>query len=76
LDTGSFHDVCFVVEEERVLAHRSHLYATCEYFRSMFGAGFREGDGGEIHIEGPSRPSSGTFTRTTWRWMMTRCSLI
>jgi hypothetical protein len=55
LDTGSFHDVRIVVEEvERVLAHRSHLYATCEYFRSMFSAGFKEGDGGEIHIEGTS----------------------
>jgi hypothetical protein len=36
LDTGSFHDVCFVVDGERVPAHRSHLYATCEYFRSRF----------------------------------------
>ena len=26
-DTGSFHDVCFVVEEERIPAHRSHLSA-------------------------------------------------
>jgi DNA-binding beta-propeller fold protein YncE len=52
LDT--FHDVCFVVEEERVHAHRSHLSARCEYFRSMFGAGFREGDDGDIHIKGTS----------------------
>jgi hypothetical protein len=43
-----------VVEKERVPAHRGLLYARCEYFRSMFGAGFREGDGGEIHIEGTS----------------------
>jgi hypothetical protein len=25
--SGSFHDVCFVVEEERIPAHRSHLSA-------------------------------------------------
>ena len=48
------HDVCFVVEEERVPAHRFHLSARCEYFRSMFSAGYKEGDGSEIHIEGTS----------------------
>jgi hypothetical protein len=50
-EASFFHDVCFVVEQERVLAHRAHLSARCEYFRSMFSAGFREGDGGEIHIK-------------------------
>jgi DNA-binding beta-propeller fold protein YncE len=54
LDAGSFHDVCFVVEQERVPAYRNLLSARCEYFRTMFSAGFREGDGGEIHIEGTS----------------------
>jgi hypothetical protein len=53
-DTGSFHDVCFVVEEERVHAHPGLLSARCEYFRSMFSAGLKEGDGGEIHINGTS----------------------
>jgi sugar lactone lactonase YvrE len=53
-DSGSFHDVTFVVEQERVPAHRSHLSARCEYFSSMFGAGFKEGDSAEIHIEGTS----------------------
>ena len=47
-------DVCFVVEEKRILAHRGLLSARCEYFSSMFGAGFREGDGGEIRIEDTS----------------------
>jgi hypothetical protein len=54
LDAGSFHDVCFVVEQERVPAYRIILSARCEYFRSMFSDGFKEGDGGEIPIEGTS----------------------
>jgi hypothetical protein len=53
-ESGSFHDVCFVVEQDRVPAHRSHLSARCEYFGSMFGAGFQEGDSSEINIEGTS----------------------
>jgi len=53
-DSGSFHDVCFVVERERVPAHQAHLSARCEYFRSMFSAGFKEGDTAEIRIEGTS----------------------
>jgi hypothetical protein len=53
-ESGSFHDVCFVVGQERVPAHRSYLSARCEYFRSMFGAGFQEGDLAEIQIEGTS----------------------
>jgi hypothetical protein len=51
-DSGYFYDVYFVVEQERVPGHRSHLSARCAYFRSMFGAGFKEGDSAEIHIEG------------------------
>jgi len=44
-DSGSLHDVCFVVEQERVYAHQCLLSARFEYFRSMFGAGFKdEGD--------------------------------
>jgi hypothetical protein len=54
LYAASFHDVCFVVEQERVPAYRSLLSARCEYFRSMFSDGFKEGDGGDIHIEGTS----------------------
>jgi hypothetical protein len=53
-ESGSFHDVTFVMEQERVPAHRCNLSARCEYFRSMFGAGFKEGDSAEIHIEGTS----------------------
>eukprot|EP00242_Pyramimonas_sp_CCMP2087_P000191 CAMPEP_0198228870 /NCGR_PEP_ID=MMETSP1445-20131203/113827_1 /TAXON_ID=36898 /ORGANISM="Pyramimonas sp., Strain CCMP2087" /LENGTH=580 /DNA_ID=CAMNT_0043909303 /DNA_START=198 /DNA_END=1941 /DNA_ORIENTATION=+ len=54
IDSGSFHDVTFVVDQERVPAHRSHLSARCKYFRSMFSAGFQEGGIAEIHIEGTS----------------------
>jgi len=53
-ESGSFHDVTFVVEGERVHGHRSVLSARCEYFRSMFGAGFQEGDSAEIHISDTS----------------------
>jgi DNA-binding beta-propeller fold protein YncE len=51
-DSGSFYDVCFVVEQERVPAHRGLLSARCEYFKSMFRVGFKEGDSNEIHIKG------------------------
>jgi DNA-binding beta-propeller fold protein YncE len=47
----SFHDACFVVEQERVPAHRGLLSARCKYFKSMFSAGFKEGDSAEIHIK-------------------------
>jgi DNA-binding beta-propeller fold protein YncE len=57
-DVGSIQDVCFVVEQERVHAHRGLLSARCEYFRYMFKAGFREGNTGDIHIKGTS---SGAF---------------
>jgi hypothetical protein len=50
-DSGSFRDVCFVVEQEHVHAHRGLLSARCEYFRCMFGAGFCEGTSTEIHIK-------------------------
>jgi hypothetical protein len=80
LDTGSFHDVCFVVQEERVPAHRGLLYARCEYFRSMFGAGFREGDSGEIHIEGTYSAACVALLKhlsaDNMEVDMTRCSLI
>jgi sugar lactone lactonase YvrE len=54
IDSSSFQDVSFVVEQEFLPAHRSHLSARCEYFRSMFGAGFQKGDSAEIHIKGTS----------------------
>jgi hypothetical protein len=52
VDSGSHYDVCFLVEQERVHAHRGILSARCEYFRLMFGVGFKEGDSADIHIEG------------------------
>jgi hypothetical protein len=53
-ESGSFCDVTFVVDPEGVPAHRAHLSARCEYFRSMFRAGFQEGVIAEVHIEGTS----------------------
>eukprot|EP00976_Prorocentrum_cordatum_P104940 1194088-Prorocentrum_minimum.AAC.1 len=49
-----FHDVCFVVEEQRVPAHRCILSARSAYFRAMLSDGFRESDSPEIHIQGTS----------------------
>jgi DNA-binding beta-propeller fold protein YncE len=51
-ESGSLHDVTFVVEQERVPAHRAYLSTRCEYFGSMFSAGFLEGVSAEVHIEG------------------------
>eukprot|EP00976_Prorocentrum_cordatum_P105932 1194356-Prorocentrum_minimum.AAC.3 len=48
----SFHDVCFVVEQQRVPAHRYILSARCAYFRTMLSDGFRESDSPEIPIHG------------------------
>jgi len=45
----------FVVEQERVpAAHLGLQFARCEYFRTMFSAGFQEGNSAKIHIEGTS----------------------
>eukprot|EP00976_Prorocentrum_cordatum_P075154 1181805-Prorocentrum_minimum.AAC.3 len=52
--TTSFHDVCFVVEQQRVPAHRNVLSTRCEYFRTMLSAGFRESDSPEIPVHGTS----------------------
>jgi hypothetical protein len=43
-----------VVEQERVHGQRSHLSARCEYFRSIFSAGFQVGNSAEVHIEDTS----------------------
>jgi hypothetical protein len=64
--------------QERVSDHRNLLYARCEDFRSMFTAGFKEGDGGEIPIEGTYSAAFKVLLKYlyTWRWIATRCSLI
>eukprot|EP00959_Pyramimonas_sp_CCMP1952_P133853 2799216-Pyramimonas_sp.AAC.1 len=54
LDSAAFHDVCFVVEEQRVPAHRCILSARSAYFRAMLSDGFRESDNLEIHIHDTS----------------------
>ena len=47
-------DVTFVVEGERIPAHRIILASRCEYFSTMFSAGFQERDSNEIKMEGVS----------------------
>eukprot|EP00976_Prorocentrum_cordatum_P106651 1194495-Prorocentrum_minimum.AAC.4 len=54
LDSAAFHDVCFVVEQQRVPAHRSVLSARSAYFKTMLSGGFLESDSPEIHIHGTS----------------------
>jgi len=54
LESAPFHDVWFVVEGERVPAHRTVLYARSAYFRAMLSEGFRESSSPEIPIQGTS----------------------
>eukprot|EP00240_Pyramimonas_obovata_P001278 CAMPEP_0118957570 /NCGR_PEP_ID=MMETSP1169-20130426/62173_1 /TAXON_ID=36882 /ORGANISM="Pyramimonas obovata, Strain CCMP722" /LENGTH=485 /DNA_ID=CAMNT_0006905657 /DNA_START=271 /DNA_END=1728 /DNA_ORIENTATION=+ len=50
LESADFHDVTFVVDNERLPAHRFVLASRCEYFRSMFSEGFQERGSTEIKI--------------------------
>eukprot|EP00397_Hematodinium_sp_SG-2012_P019350 GEMP01019877.1.p1 GENE.GEMP01019877.1~~GEMP01019877.1.p1 ORF type:complete len:515 (+),score=55.52 GEMP01019877.1:19-1563(+) len=47
-----FADVCFVVSEKKIYAHKAILVAQCAHFRAMFGTNMRESREKEIHIEG------------------------
>jgi hypothetical protein len=79
LESGSFYDVCFVVEQERVPAHRWNLSARCEYFRSMFSAGFQEGNSADINIKGTFSAAFRALLTYLYRdnmEMIMRCSLI
>ena len=42
----------FVVQEQRLLAHRSVLSARCEHFRELLSDDFWEDDNPVIHIQG------------------------
>ena len=55
LDDSSFADIAFVVEGEKVTAHRALLSARSEYFRTMLSASFREAQpSSEVPIGGMS----------------------
>ena len=50
VDNDEFADVAFIVNNERVYAHRSILASRCEHFAAMFRSGMRESVENEIHI--------------------------
>lgn len=52
LNDPEFADVCFVVNEKKIWAHKAILVAQCAHFRAMFGTNMRESREKEIHIEG------------------------
>jgi len=45
-------DISFLVEEERIPAHKAVLYARCERFRLMFASGMQEATATELRLEG------------------------
>lgn len=52
LNDSEFADVCFIVNERKIWAHKAILVAQCTHFRAMFGSNMSESREGEIHIEG------------------------
>lgn len=52
LASPDFSDVTFVVEGERIHAHRLVLAARCEYFRAMLYGGLKESSETEVQLEG------------------------
>eukprot|EP00929_Paragymnodinium_shiwhaense_P042678 TRINITY_DN22048_c0_g3_i1.p1 TRINITY_DN22048_c0_g3~~TRINITY_DN22048_c0_g3_i1.p1 ORF type:complete len:185 (-),score=15.24 TRINITY_DN22048_c0_g3_i1:251-757(-) len=46
-----FSDVVFIVEGQKVHAHRAFLAARCDHFRAMFSCGMRETHETEITLE-------------------------
>ena len=63
-------DVTFVVDNERVPAHRVLLASRCEYFRSMFSDGFQESSSSEIQLR--DGISAGAF-KALLRYLYTDC---
>lgn len=55
LNNPLFSDVTFVVEGQKLHAHRAILYSRCEYFRCMFEGGMREATTKEIDVPGLKR---------------------
>lgn len=56
VDNNEFADVVFIVDDQRVYAHRSILAGRCEHFAAMFRSGMRESVEGVIHIPNVSKP--------------------
>ncbi|VDO37067.1 unnamed protein product [Heligmosomoides polygyrus] len=48
---SDFSDVTFVVEGERLHAHKPILAARCEYFRAMLYGGLKESSEAEVQLE-------------------------
>jgi RCC1 and BTB domain-containing protein len=56
VDNDEFADLIFIVNNERVYAHRSILASRCEHFAAMFRSGMRESVEKEIHIPNVTKP--------------------
>jgi len=56
VDNDEFADVVFIVNNERVYAHRTILASRCEHFAAMFRSGMRESFEQEIKIPNVSKP--------------------
>jgi leucine-zipper-like transcriptional regulator 1 len=52
VNNPKFSDVTFIVEGQRVYAHRFILFSRCDYFRCMFEAGMKESTADEINVPG------------------------
>mmetsp|Transcript_12295 Transcript_12295/g.23892 ORF Transcript_12295/g.23892 Transcript_12295/m.23892 type:complete len:561 (-) Transcript_12295:219-1901(-) len=50
VNSRDFSDVCFLVENRRIYAHRVIVAARCAHFRAMFSSGMKESHEKEIHI--------------------------
>mmetsp|Transcript_15910 Transcript_15910/g.19420 ORF Transcript_15910/g.19420 Transcript_15910/m.19420 type:complete len:606 (+) Transcript_15910:599-2416(+) len=56
VDNDEFADVIFLIDDEKVYAHRSILASRCEHFAGMFRSGMRESIDLEIKIPNVSKP--------------------
>ena len=57
VDNEQFSDVVFLIDGDRIHAHKSILAARCEHFEAMFRSGMRESIENEILIENFSKPA-------------------
>lgn len=57
VDNEQFSDIVFLIDGDKIHAHKSILAARCEYFQAMFRSGMRESIENEIIIENFSKES-------------------
>jgi RCC1 and BTB domain-containing protein len=54
INQEEYSDVTFIIENQKIFAHRSILAARCDHFSAMFSSGMRESIEREIHINNMS----------------------